>query len=154
MGSPPPMRGKDPVCCQVDCVVGITPAYAGKSTLLYALNSQCSGSPPPMRGKAFGGIYRTACMGITPAYAGKREKLSLNGTRCQDHPRLCGEKRIDLQLSGRYSGSPPPMRGKATVSTSDTGCTRITPAYAGKSHLCRPTGLPLRDHPRLCGEKM
>ena len=33
-GSPPPMRGKERVLVCMDMCLGITPAYAGKSTLL------------------------------------------------------------------------------------------------------------------------
>ena len=66
------MRGKGKPILSVCCRVGITPAYAGKST---AKPLRCRfdvGSPPPMRGKAF---FNAAGMGIpriTPAYAGKR----------------------------------------------------------------------------------
>ena len=51
-------------------------------------------------------------------------------------------------------GSPPRMRGK------DAGCLvhhekhRITPAYAGKRCLGHLFQVELRDHPRVCGEKM
>ena len=31
---------------------------------------------------------------ITPAYAGKRVCSHLNGSTPEDHPRLCGEKRL------------------------------------------------------------
>ncbi len=72
-----------------------------------------------------------------------------------------------------YTGSPPPMRGKAfskANGNADLGITpayagkvmnpkirkeeqRITPAYAGK-RLDRVFGWRgVRDHPRLCGEK-
>ena len=71
----------------------------------------------------------------------------------KDHPRLCGEKfKIAFVIFAR-SGSPPPMRGKETKKHIEFHVNRITPAYAGKR-----TGLickypPVRDHPRLCGEK-
>ena len=72
--------------------VGITPAYAGKSSSFFAISSACwdhprlcgekkcplvraysiLGSPPPMRGKD---LYHV------------RQRLS-----AKDHPRLCGEK--------------------------------------------------------------
>ena len=74
LGSPPPMRGKVVVCCYAVFVLGITPAYAGKSDSEGGMYPQrrdhprlcgekdrvkhCGtmlmGSPPPMRGK--GGV--------------------------------------------------------------------------------------------------
>ena len=90
-GSPPPMRGKvfDHRKNQFD--VGITPAYAGKSSgeklvlLSYEDHPRLcgeksattsggisgSGSPPPMRGKVFTGFFQCYSCRITPAYAGK-----------------------------------------------------------------------------------
>ena len=90
---------------------------------------------------------------ITPAYAGKR--LRRQAPRCQseDHPRLCGEKRMYTLLDLLPWGSPPPMRGKANGNKFIDGKYRITPAYAGKSALLRQCQGSSRDHPRLCGEK-
>ena len=90
---------------------------------------------------------------ITPAYAGKSGSGNFSARSGRDHPRLCGEKGAagkDLQRSG---GSPPPMRGKdanASKAIADHG---ITPAYAGKSPGFCLDSPPLKDHPRLCGEK-
>ena len=71
----------------------------------------------------------------------------------QDHPRLCGEKRIqsnddpiDSGITPAYAGksqrpfdvfypqtgSPPPMRGKDKEGRNIDFAVRITPAYAGK----------------------
>ena len=72
IGSPPPMRGKGLGNPFSHRQVGITPAYAGKSSSFFAISSACwdhprlcgekavsapiffakAGSPPPMRGKA------------------------------------------------------------------------------------------------------
>ena len=45
------------------------------------------------------------------------------------------------------------MRGKVRVREAYSRAYRITPAYAGKSHLYRQAVPVLQDHPRLCGEK-
>ena len=51
-----------------------------------------------MRGKGiFFGIY-AVIIGITPAYAGKRESCMHPVIVTQDHPRLCGEKFLAVQL--------------------------------------------------------
>ena len=93
-GSPPPMRGKV-VKLPCNCsIIGITPAYAGKSCFrnLITVDSRdpprlCGekdnnpillffkeGSPPPMRGKVAVQGDAVNHSGITPAYAGKSEK--------------------------------------------------------------------------------
>ena len=131
------------------------------------------GSPPPMRGKV--GIFDHAGIitGITPAYAGKRrgtftgmlpredhprlcgEKKILGGENDgnQDHPRLCGEKLHEIGYGSGDGGSPPPMRGKVRVGGVGWVCVGITPAYAGKSFQRSKSYLAEEDHPRLCGEK-
>ena len=70
---------------------------------------------------------------ITPACAGKRQVYVDIHLRALDHPRLCGEKSVQVTLPSRSKGSPPPVRGKDV------------PAYAFYKKL--------GDHPRLCGEK-
>ena len=71
VGSPPPMRGKAIMYTVIDTEPGITPAYAGKSTLQKHIKSVNLGSPPPMRGKVPRCSAGVAGFGITPAYAGK-----------------------------------------------------------------------------------
>ena len=133
-GSPPPMRGKEGGKLCAIIMPRITPAYAGKSyrsestlhsrpdhprlcgekTMSSVFSTADTGSPPPMRGKAE--ITRTKfdTVGITPAYAGKRFQFPDHRFPCQDHPRLCGEKRQRTGQKHFGEGSPPPMRGKAS----------------------------------------
>ena len=51
-------------------------------------------------------------------------------------------------------GSPPRMRGKDFLSRVLFALIRITPAYAGKSGLSSKNILQVKDHPRVCGEKL
>ena len=115
--------------------LGITPAYAGKSLqpetviqirrdhprlcgekpLFAGVFQHVQGSPPPMRGKDNLKIFEFVARRITPAYAGKRNHFSIYHAGNRDHPRLCGEKEENTQLSRGSAGSPPPMRGKALV---------------------------------------
>ena len=71
----------------------------------------------------------------------------------RDHPRICGEKLISVKGESRPVGSPPHMRGKASVRSGTVRAGRITPAYAGKSTARRRAYLFFWDHPRICGEK-
>ena len=92
--------------------------------------------------------------GITPAYAGKSGTFAMPQFTQRDHPRLCGEKRCTGNFSGHDDGSPPPMRGKVKPFLCPLCHKGITPAYAGKSLFTFRKVMRLRDHPRLCGEKL
>ena len=72
---------------------------------------------------------------------------------CTDHPRLCGEKRMEDSKLLTATGSPPPMRGKVRTLGAARERRRITPAYAGKSYIPKSDASAFGDHPRLCGEK-
>ena len=131
-GSPPPMRGKVNFFKFFRRLAGITPAYAGKSSVadrtftpqrdhprLCGEKNKCAGwtfsdvgSPPPMRGKVHFHSDMVSRYRITPAYAGKSGSLGHPAKSGEDHPRLCGEKGDPFRLSQAVSGSPPPMRGK------------------------------------------
>ena len=155
-GSPPRMRGKGVVPCIQRRLIGITPAYAGKSIAVrsfyrfprdhprvcgekYRQNRLCLcswGSPPRMRGKDSQGCKGGKPAGITPAYAGKSNPDYAHTAQAGDHPRVCGEKANPLPANQRAAGSPPRMRGKAIIISPFSVSDGITPAYAGKSSGC------------------
>ena len=152
IGSPPPMRGKAPAIVLQSTSSGITPAYAGKSQILWIsdrsqedhprlcgekqLVKRCGkmalGSPPPMRGKVTVMLKTIMFLRITPAYAGKSYMMQTTSQTTTDHPRLCGEKTDFSPAVFMRLGSPPPMRGKERRCGSPQLLRRITPAYAGK----------------------
>ena len=45
------------------------------------------------------------------------------------------------------------MRGKGKATANIKSTTGITPACAGKRHICKRYAMRRRDHPRVCGEK-
>ena len=167
------MRGKELFPVALKLLLGITPAYAGKSLSKLKgslkrgdhprlcgekaknpVRYSCKlGSPPPMRGKVGNGLKSNFIHGITPAYAGKRQVQKLGNYGVRDHPRLCGEKDQVPQLIVLHKGSPPPMRGKVRNAVYGVFVFRITPAYAGKSWIPITQFFNIQDHPRLCGEK-
>ena len=85
------MRGKEDKTAEAKYIMGITPAYAGKSRVSGIIQfgtgdhprlcgeksfygccvTQLQGSPPPMRGKALTFVSVLPTTRITPAYAGK-----------------------------------------------------------------------------------
>ena len=106
-----------------------------------------------MRGKAIDSVKPSASWGITPAYAGKSILGSSFTSPYEDHPRLCGEKHMEVYAICDITGSPPPMRGKDSQTSTALLPIGITPAYAGKSFTFIDFQFEFQDHPRLCGEK-
>ena len=93
--------------------------------------------------------------GITPAYAGK--SFTLTNAICSppDHPRICGEKLMNISTPTALQGSPPRMRGKGVGAAHFAGDHGITPAYARKSetaagHSTAGSGSP----PHMQGKEM
>ena len=131
-GSPPRMRGKRSVWPMNVPAEGITPADAGKTSILTFLfesipdhprgcgentitqerNSKFVGSPPRMRGKPPDCHNRNRQVRITPADAGKTCCRACTPCRCRDHPRGCGENHALAVAKHGFEGSPPRMRGK------------------------------------------
>ena len=147
------MRGKDDRPCAYDHTDRITPAYAGKSGWFQRRLQHGGGSPPRMRGKDLVKFCLCPRFGITPAYAGKSPRTPLAASHARDHPRVCGEKPVDMHTRITSAGSPPRMRGKVYMRCCACRQPRITPAYAGKRVDLANTGKCPRDHPRVCGEK-
>ena len=111
VGSPPRMRGKHFLNHLNNRHIGITPAYAGKTSSFLSL-------PSPW---------------ITPAYAGKTKRGRNPALSVRDHPRVCGENRFQVQSFSCKEGSPPRMRGKPHQVHVQSCGVGITPAYAGKT---------------------
>ena len=129
------------------------PRVCGEKKVWYGVEDIASGSPPRMRGKVRSSETGWMCTRITPAYAGKRPTGIARPIRQQDHPRICGEKVFTLFCVLFLMGSPPHMRGKVVFDEFIPEKIGITPAYAGKRAPVCIQPSPLRDHPRICGEK-
>ena len=154
--------------------MGITPACAGKRGSGFSLRHQSEdhprvcgekghpfliptappGSPPRVRGKAEPLAVDGDITGITPACAGKRVFPGTHIPAVWDHPRVCGEKQVQLPGLQPFKGSPPRVRGKAVPAPMLLTSAGITPACAGKSDSRRSQSCARRDHPRVCGEKL
>ena len=173
-GSPPHVRGKDGPRVYYIPNSGITPAYAGKSTVQRGCSRHIrdhprvcgekyyvtvgkadhEGSPPRMRGKVRAAPLGAGDSGITPACAGKRAMDALPSFPAGDHPRVCGEKRAARRAAAGRAGSPPRVRGKVNDIRFRKTNSGITPACAGKSTKQEKQQGKARDHPRVCGEKV
>ena len=96
---------------------------------------------------------RAALHGITPAWAGKSKISRLPRQRHRDHPRVGGEKDAFSSSKEIVQGSPPRGRGKVLLLIAGNPQKGITPAWAGKSDPLIHPRSPLKDHPRVGGEK-
>ena len=135
-------------------MVGITPAWAGKSAGTMGGASQVQGSPPRGRGKGPARLCNECGHGITPAWAGKSRGAN-SGQPCpQDHPRVGGEKFTAFLYCSTCAGSPPRGRGKVKCQGETGYKMGITPAWAGKSVTSGSECERRRDHPRVGGEKL
>ena len=173
-GSPPHARGKVLRQIHERKLRGITPACAGKrmlrATMTYEKGDHprmrgekpaClfkrqpgQGSPPHARGKAVIFPVANIRLGITPACAGKRPSPTAYRVQSGDHPRMRGEKKSKIKRSLLATGSPPHARGKAAVIGCHVTHLGITPACAGKSLYGKYVIQNMKDHPRVCEEKL
>ena len=123
-GSPPPTRGTLAIPTAKTDNKGITPAYAGNTSLVTqpmqirgehvssnSTNANTRGSPPPTRGT-----------------------LS------------------DMSAIASRWGSPPPTRGTHFFKSMKQWTNGITPAYAGNTYRLDKIYKYYGDHPRLRGE--
>ena len=111
VGSPPRVREKLAIHISQSSATGITPACAGKASLLTLLvdstrdhprvcgksfivccfSKSASGSPPRVREKRVIAASTRCYHGITPACAGKAGLNMLYILIGRDHPRVCGK---------------------------------------------------------------
>ena len=105
-----------------------------------------------MRGKLRFIHLLHSIIGITPACAGKTFCTCCLIIKYRDHPRVCGENKLELVVAELGEGSPPRVRGKLRCRCRFLAHLGITPACAGKTkRRMGPVGSE-GDHPRVCGE--
>ena len=146
------MRGKQCGAPLLRLPTRITPAHAGKTSLISPKKSLLTGSPPRMRGKPMILQWSLMALRITPAHAGKTAIFATYQIEKPDHPRACGENLAKRLSFLRDRGSPPRMRGKPLLILDVQLVQRITPAHAGKTATALERVEDKSDHPRACGE--
>ena len=172
VGSSPRMRGTLhdwPIQVVVDRII---PAYAGNTAVLTTEDfffwdhprvcgehicgnvngGSLRGSSPRMRGTllVFAVPYRRH--GIIPAYAGNTVAWIRVRESVRDHPRVCGEHKVEHADGCRWMGSSPRMRGTLGLLDGLLFEQGIIPAYAGNTMASASSNTVSWDHPRVCGE--
>ena len=153
LGSSPRMRGTHNATFDMDCTMGIIPAYAGNTvskpkilSLQWDHPRVCgehstssnppdvvSGSSPRMRGTR-GILSRgSPSHGIIPAYAGNTSLPNVFAILTRDHPRVCGEHGVMSGVRVHTTGSSPRMRGTPLGGFDRMTLRGIIPAYAGNT---------------------
>ena len=89
------------------------PRVCGEKLSTTSTDIHPAGSPSRVRGKADFPVRCREHSRITPACVGKRRKPCRRHAANRDHPRVCGEKDLELYRIMTTKGSPPHVRGKA-----------------------------------------
>ena len=105
-----------------------------------------------MRGTPVSRLRFYRIRGIIPAYAGNTRPTCRAGATRWDHPRICGEHLLDISDHRTIKGSSPHMRGTLRGGLFVRNAYGIIPAYAGNTRPKPSPVVPVRDHPRICGE--
>ena len=130
------------------------PRVCGEQTGFVVSPSVSLGSPPRVRGTDFLQAVNGKDSGITPACAGNRQSLPQQTSYLWDHPRVCGEQSTTVSGITTSRGSPPRVRGTASVIAMAGDEIGITPACAGNSRPPPDGRRAWPDHPRVCGEQL
>ena len=109
------------------------------------------GSPPHVREGRPLVTCRVVNFRITPACAGRTYFYNPQQHMNEDYPRSCGKDDVKLKDDEAIIGSPPLVREGRKPRKNLNTRPRITPAYAGRTHLPMPDSCRWRDHPRVCG---
>ena len=111
------------------------------------------GSSPRVRGTECALASASYEPGIIPACAGNSSLRLADNIAFWDHPRVCGEQKLNDDNTQRVWGSSPRVRGTEENLIVILSVTGIIPACAGNS-LVKITRIFLtQDHPRVCGEQ-
>ena len=173
-GSPPRVRGTAKCLRDMSQKKRITPACAGNSYSSHQRTPQAQdhprvcgeqlaskllmvlfkGSPPRVRGTGAGKSVAYEGAGITPACAGNSCALPKPQRPSRDHPRVCGEQRLNRHRLKRLRGSPPRVRGTVLGAQVGGNAQGITPACAGNRYGHGSNYAVQKDHPRVCGEQI
>ena len=170
-GSSPRMRGSPSIVIAHTIFIGIIPAHAGLTCVIFkyvilfwdhpracgahiffvTLVSFLTGSSPRMRGSRYFCHFLMLEDGIIPAHAGLTSRSQVNGCVTWDHPRACGAHSSQSIGPSFPLGSSPRMRGSLPDDVVHDRICGIIPAHAGLTERILSQIGGLRDHPRACG---
>ncbi len=172
IGSAPHMRGIRLTAKSETCLLWISPAHAGNTSII---DPGCTrytdqprtcgeywrdrfrsmanqGSAPHMRGIRDAHSVSERLSGISPAHAGNTATATAQDVVRADQPRTCGEYKRECSIVPAMTGSAPHMRGIPSRRFVKRQQNWISPAHAGNTWALANQGYIYRDQPRTCGE--
>ena len=152
-GSSPLTRGKRKGPADLDKILRLIPAHAGKTACADRVFQSArahprsrgenqvrsvdeetrTGSSPLTRGKPADLRQQEKAARLIPAHAGKTSIRSCHSIRSTAHPRSRGENAQAAHRAFRRAGSSPLTRGKHTGRVDPERLTGLIPAHAGKT---------------------
>jgi len=115
--------------------------------------SSANGSAPRVRGTGFYRPQAESGERFSPACAGNGKRTKCNRLWTPVQPRVCGERRANIDRDSFMRGSAPRVRGTEYCSTWKPNNGRFSPACAGNGPTTRPTTPRKSVQPRVCGER-
>ena len=112
------------------------------------------GPSPQVRGTALRHRRALRQRGTIPAGAGNSSVVYLNSASYRDHPRRCGEQRMERQSAEGRIGPSPQVRGTGAGPSWPCSPRGTIPAGAGNRCPTVRDGILPGDHPRRCGEQV
>ena len=131
---------------------GDHPRACGEHRAARRIAGRVVGSSPRLRGTRHRSAHSADYIGIIPALAGNTPADRGQRQKSRDHPRACGEHRVDGEQQSCHLGSSPRLRGTPIPPPRRRRPSGIIPALAGNTSRPAPPKSPPRDHPRACGE--
>ena len=148
-----PARAGNTVRVQiVEGLVGDHPRACGEHRRRHCRTGRTAGSSPRVRGTLLGALHGDRIRGIIPARAGNTMTRISFYIAEGDHPRACGEHLDGDALTTWCGGSSPRVRGTHLCEYWHCLHVGIIPARAGNTKVTQLVVIPVRDHPRACGE--
>ena len=172
LGSSPRGRGKLFTKVPVPAIMGLIPAWAGKTDWRTFESmrrrahprvggenlsrprgwGKSPGSSPRGRGKPHGARSGIPRDGLIPAWAGKTTLEESTSFSSSAHPRVGGENNHGLISDRSHPGSSPRGRGKHHPGLQSSDPVRLIPAWAGKTGTVVVSQSIRAAHPRVGGE--
>ena len=107
-----------------------------------------------MRGTGSSSLSVTMARRFIPACAGNGAQPTASSRRATVHPRVCGERALDLRRDGDGIGSSPRVRGTGAPRLTGVQIVRFIPACAGNGSSGACCTRRSTVHPRVCGERL
>ena len=137
LGLIPAWAGKTQIHSRVRQTMGAHPRVGGENMLLILIMLFLPGSSPRGRGKQISWRASALRIWLIPAWAGKTQTSSHTTYRFSAHPRVGGENAGSNFLSTYRVGSSPRGRGKLPSLPFLYFLYRLIPAWAGKTRAAR-----------------